>query len=85
MTILHDDTEEDTQDRRSKHFRFERSVNLGTIITMLGGLITAFVAYQGIAGRFDHIERAAIKADIMWEHFIKEHEDISGEDLRAIR
>jgi hypothetical protein len=81
-----DETEQaEANDRRSKHFRFERSINLGTLITIGGGFLTALLFYQGIISRLDHIERAAVKADVMWEHFMREHQDISTDDLRALR
>jgi hypothetical protein len=71
--------------RDTNKFRFERSFNLGSIVTILGGLITAFAAYRGISTQLDHIERAALKSDVMWEHFVREHQDISYEDLKQVR
>lgn len=78
--------EEKTQmDRRRNVLRFDRSISLGTLITLIGSIITALLAYRGVIDHLDHIERSAIKSDVMWEHFIREHSDISPDDLKAVR
>lgn len=84
MTPLLGDADE-AKDRVQQGIRFDRSISLGTLLTLVTVVISAIVAYKGVIRQFDHIERAAVKSDVMWEHFIREHNDISADDLRSVR
>lgn len=84
MTPLLEEPDE-TESRIQQGIRFDRSISLGTLLTLGTVIVSAIIAYKGIISQFDHIERAAIKSDVMWEHFIREHSDISADDLRSVR
>jgi hypothetical protein len=83
MKELPDD--QNSGDRRKDIFRFERSISLGTVISLLVLLFSIISAYSSIVSRIDHYERAAVKSDIMWEHWIREHQDISSSDWEKVR
>lgn len=86
MTTITDEQEESiSQNRRSNSFRFERSFNVGTIVSLIALLVAITTAYNGIISRFDHYDRSAIKSDIMWEHFVREHTDINSSDYERLR
>lgn len=82
--IDYEETNAETN-RRSNNFRLERSISIGSIISLIALLVAITSAYNGIISRFDHYERAAIKSDVMWEHFIREHTDISQDELQRVR
>jgi hypothetical protein len=53
-------------DRRNNGYRFDKSINLGNIISMVALLITLFGFGMKILERMDSMET---KVNLMWEQF----------------
>ena len=57
-------------DRRAPdhRFKFDRTINLGHLLSIIAFVLTVFAAYSGIISRMDKME---VKVDAMWQVFAK--------------
>ncbi len=84
MARVHEAEAEDSEsvDRSRNKFRFDRSINLGNLIALtilVASIVIAYNSYQQDQVRY---RKAAERIDILWQHFLKEHNDITYDEYR---
>lgn len=65
---------EKKKDRRSNRLRIDKSFNIGNI---LGIIAVIWSIYQGIESVKTDFRVTSARVTIMWEHFKREHNDIT--------
>ena len=82
MDSIYDPLDEDTismrgsdkSDRRNNKLRFDKSITLGTIISLISICYAIYTGVESIKTDFRVTNQRVI---IMWEHFKREHADVS--------
>lgn len=62
------------EDRRINKFRFDKSINIGNVISTA---VILWTILTGMAKIVNEVRLYAAKTNIMWAHFVKEHKDIT--------
>lgn len=68
------EAKEKRQDRRNNRFRFDKSVTLGSILSVCTMLYALYTGVESIKNEFRITNQ---RVTIMWEHFKREHNDIT--------
>lgn len=69
------------QDRRRNNFRIDKSVNITTIIS---SVVLLWTIVTGMNNILEVVKKNINRTNIMWSHFIREHKDITPEELVII-
>lgn len=81
-----DDIETKTEKNRSNHkFFFDRSINFGNLLALIGVIFTIIIVYNQYRDDLVKFRKAVLRTEIMWEYFIKEHTDINQYDIEKGR
>lgn len=65
-----DGDQRDDPDERRHGLRFDKSISLGTVLTIIS-LITA--SYMSVSRIIDSIQESQVKVNIMWQQFLVDH------------
>lgn len=61
--------------RRGDTFRFDRSISVGNILTII---VILWSVYTGAKKVVTELRLTEIRTNIMWDHFVKEHQDLTN-------
>ena len=79
------DDSHSAQTKDSSQFRFDRSVSIGNILSILVLLVAIISAYNNIIRAVDKYNRSQVRTDVMWRHFITVHPDESANSDGSLR